>query len=138
MKILIDMNLSPAWGEALSRLGWETRHWSAVGRANATDSEIMAWARRKGYVVFTHDLDFGALLAATQARGPSVIQVRTQDTLPEHLEKILARQLKRFESHLEAGALQQGRKILTRDLFHTAISSTWPFSPNLACSTSYR
>lgn len=32
-----------------------------------------------GYVVFTHDLDFGDILAATNADDPSVIQVRTQN-----------------------------------------------------------
>ncbi len=45
----------------------------------------MDWARPSGYVVFTHDLDFGALLAASHAGGPSVIQVRAQDVLPDHL-----------------------------------------------------
>jgi predicted nuclease of predicted toxin-antitoxin system len=43
----------------------------------------MVWARENGYIVFTHDLDFSALLAATQGEGPSVIQVRTQNVLPE-------------------------------------------------------
>jgi hypothetical protein len=38
----------------------------------------MQYGREHGYVVFTHDLDFGALLALTRARGPSVLQVRTQ------------------------------------------------------------
>lgn len=32
-------------------------------------------------VAFTHDLDFSALLAATQATGPSIIQVRAEDVL---------------------------------------------------------
>jgi len=43
----------------------------------------MDWAKDNGYVVFTHDLDFSALLAATQAECSSVIQVRTQDVLAE-------------------------------------------------------
>jgi predicted nuclease of predicted toxin-antitoxin system len=42
----------------------------------------MRYAREHGYVVFTHDLDFGALLALTRAQGPSVLQVRTQNVLP--------------------------------------------------------
>lgn len=44
---------------------------------SATDEEIMRWARENGYVVFTHDLNFGVILAATRAQSPSVIQVRT-------------------------------------------------------------
>ncbi|MEO6596296.1 MAG: DUF5615 family PIN-like protein [Planctomycetota bacterium] len=42
----------------------------------------MKWARENGAVVFTHDLDFGVMLAMTRAEGPSVLQLRTQDTLP--------------------------------------------------------
>jgi len=56
-------------------------------------------------VVFTHDLDFGALLALTRASGPSVIQVRAQDVLPEYLEKLVVSTLRMYESQLEQGAL---------------------------------
>ncbi len=77
MKLLIDMNLSPEWVDELESHGWHAVHWSTVGVPAATDRMIMDWAREHGYVVFTHDLDFGAVLAATRAIGPSVIQVRT-------------------------------------------------------------
>jgi predicted nuclease of predicted toxin-antitoxin system len=53
-----------------------------VGDPRASDAQLMTWARTRGYVVFTHDMDFGALLAATRARGPSVLQVRVNDTMP--------------------------------------------------------
>ena len=36
----------------------------------------MKWAVTHGYIVFTNDLDFGTLLAITQANAPSVIQVQ--------------------------------------------------------------
>lgn len=42
----------------------------------------MAWARANDRIVFTHDLDFGRLLALAGRVGPSVMQVRTQDVLP--------------------------------------------------------
>ena len=32
--------------------------------------------------MFTHDLDFSALVATAHVHGPSVLQVRTQDPLP--------------------------------------------------------
>jgi len=50
-------------------------------------------------------LDFGAALALTRADGPSVIQVRTQDVTPAHLEKALLDVLKANESLLDSGAL---------------------------------
>ena len=49
----------------------------------------MAWAGEHGSVVFTHDLDFGSLLALTQAVGPSVIQVRTQDVTDVRLQDVM-------------------------------------------------
>ena len=89
MKILIDMNLSPEWVAVFKENGFEAVHWSQVGDQRASDRKIMQWARAKGHVVFTNDLDFGAILAATHAQGPSVIQVRTQDVTPEHLGPIV-------------------------------------------------
>ncbi|MEW6103486.1 MAG: DUF5615 family PIN-like protein [bacterium] len=105
MKLLIDMNLSPNWVEVFEREGWQTLHWSTVGDYGATDYVIMKWACENGYVVFTHDLDFGALLATTRAQGPSVIQVRTQDVLPRNLRYRLVQILRQYESVLEKGAL---------------------------------
>ena len=65
----------------------------------------MAWANATGHVVFTHDLGFGGLLAATDAQGPSVIQVRTQDVTPGHLETLLVAALRTHQAVLEEGAL---------------------------------
>src|SRR5260370_32809401 len=99
------MNLSPDWVAVLQRHGWEAVHWSTVGNPRATDTEIMAWAKTRGHVVFTHDLGFGALLAATDAQGPSIVQVRTQDVTPGHLAGILVAALRAHGVVLEEGAL---------------------------------
>ena len=45
----------------------------------------MAWALANQHVVFTHDLDFGTALALSHAAGPSVLQIRGQDVLPDHM-----------------------------------------------------
>ena len=105
MKILIDMNLSPEWVAILGRHGITAVHWSTVGDPRAEDSVLMDWARANDYIVFTHDLDFGATLALTQANSPSVIQVRTQDVTPAHLEKSVIDVLQKNESLLESNAL---------------------------------
>jgi predicted nuclease of predicted toxin-antitoxin system len=65
----------------------------------------MVWARENGYIVFTHDLDFSALLAATQGEGPSVIQVRTQNVLPEGIGTLVITALKQYQRELEQGAI---------------------------------
>lgn len=105
MKILIDMNLSPLWVEFLGSAGFESVHWSSVGRASAPDSEIMDYASANRLIIFTHDLDFGALLAHRKASQPSVIQVRAQDILPSSIGDLVVRTLRAFVDHLEAGAL---------------------------------
>jgi predicted nuclease of predicted toxin-antitoxin system len=65
----------------------------------------MDWAAAHGYIVFTHDLDFGTMLALTHAAGPSVLQVRAQDVLPGHLEGVLMAVLRQHETDLASGAL---------------------------------
>ena len=105
MKIVIDMNLSPQWVPILKSAGHEPIHWSQVGAENAPDREIMEWARHNKHVVFTHDLDFGTILAATHADSPSVIQIRTQDVSPKALSAVVLSSLNQFENHLIEGAL---------------------------------
>jgi predicted nuclease of predicted toxin-antitoxin system len=105
MKFLIDMNLSPLWAQFLTDRGFESVHWSTVGKSDAPDSEIMQFAVATGWIVFTHDLDFGMLLAVEKAAGPSVIQVRSQDVLPSAIGEIVLRAIEVAEAHLEAGAL---------------------------------
>ena len=73
MKFLIDMNLSPLWVEFFEHQGYHALHWSTAGDPRATDRAIMDWARANTYIVFTHDLDFGTILAVTKADSPSVL-----------------------------------------------------------------
>jgi predicted nuclease of predicted toxin-antitoxin system len=105
MKLLVDMNLSPTWVECLRIAGWEAIHWSTVGDPRVPDADLMRFAREQDLVVFTHDLDFGAILAHTQAGRPSVFQVRARDVSPEHLGPLVIRTLTQFTTHLETGAL---------------------------------
>lgn len=105
MKILIDMNLPPRWVKVFTTEGWEALHWSQVGTPTASDREIMAWPRENGYIVFTHDLDFSALLAATQGEGPSVIQVRRQNVLPEAIGNLVLKSMNQFRRELGKGAI---------------------------------
>ena len=114
MRLLLDMNLPPAWVRFLQEEGFEALHWSTVGDARATDATIMEWARRAGDVVFTHDLDFSALLAATEATGPSVIQVRTQDVLPDAIGGDVVRVLRTHSAELEQGAIISLDKVRSR------------------------
>jgi predicted nuclease of predicted toxin-antitoxin system len=115
VKLLLDMNLSPDWVPFLKQAGFEAIHWSTVGDPRASDATLLTWARDNEHIVFTHDLDFGALLASTRAVGPSVLQVRTQDTLPEAMGHDVVRVLRLRQEALERGAL------VTIDRFHSRV-----------------
>jgi len=114
MKIVIDVNLPPRCVEVLQRHSIDSVHWTTVGDPRATDREIMAWARDHAHVVFTHDLDFGALLAMTHATGPSVIQVRTQDVFPEAIEAVVVKVLTDYRDALQRGAIISVDQVLAR------------------------
>jgi predicted nuclease of predicted toxin-antitoxin system len=105
MKLLLDMNLSPRWASFLRELGWDSIHWSSVGRANASDAEIMQYAAEKKLILLTHDLDFGAILAVTHGSKPSVVQIRSEDVSPEGIGERIAAALRVAQSDLETGAL---------------------------------
>ena len=105
IKILVDMNLSPAWISLLQEAGYSAIHWSSVGAASAADSVIMEWARAHEYVVFTHDLDFGTMLALSHNGSPSILQVRSQDILPESIGKLVLKVLMQHSEDLKTGAL---------------------------------
>ena len=105
IKLVIDMNLSPDWVPVLSGHGWQAIHWSAVGDPRASDRTIMEWAVKHEHVVFTHDLDFGTMLALSHTTGPSVLQVRGQDVLPDHLDDVVTAAQKQHDVDLASGAL---------------------------------
>ena len=65
----------------------------------------MNYAFTEGYVVFTHDLDFGDILAVTGAKGPSVIQVRTENPTLEAIKRLLFKALDQFKVRLDKGTL---------------------------------
>jgi predicted nuclease of predicted toxin-antitoxin system len=91
MKLLIDMNLSPSWVEYLSEADSSHR--------------IDAEASEHGRVVLTADLDFGAILAATQDTRPSVVQVRNDNLSPRAIGQAVAAALQQTEHELTEGAL---------------------------------
>ena len=105
MKLLVDMNLSPNWVAHLQLAGLTAVHWSAIGRPDAPDTEIMAYAADHGYVVVTHDLDFGTILAATRGTKPSVVQVRADNLDPVAIGGPLVAALKQMAAELAEGAL---------------------------------
>ena len=105
MKFLADMGISPRVVEELRQKGHGAVHLLDEGLYRMNDGEILEKARRENCVLLTHDLDFGAILAATQAIGPSVIQIRADNVMPEDAGDTVIAAIRRFQDALEQGAL---------------------------------
>jgi predicted nuclease of predicted toxin-antitoxin system len=105
LPVLVDVNLSPSWVDWLQRHGCQAVHWSAVGDPRAKARVVLQWASDRGHVLFTHDLDFGAILASSNLRSPSVVQLRAQDVTPRAVGPLLLEALSSCEAELRQGAL---------------------------------
>lgn len=105
MKFLVDMNLSPLWPEAFAAVDLFCVHWSAIGKANTSDPEIMAYAKQHEFTVLTGDLDFGKRLAFTRDSKPSVVQLRFRDYRPKAIRSRVLLIISQLSSELAGGAL---------------------------------
>jgi len=114
VKVLVDMNLSPIWVGFLTDRGIEAVHWMDVGDARAPDETLMRWARQRGAVGLTHDLDFSALVATTGASGPSVVQVRAQNVLPDAIGEDIVSVLREHSDALAEGAIVTVDEVASR------------------------
>ena len=105
MKILVDMNLSPKWADFLMENGIEAAHWSFIGSHDASDTEIITYAKTHDYTIFTNDLDFGFILAITHGEKPSVIQTRTGVLGHNRIGGIVITAIRLLSADIEKGAL---------------------------------
>lgn len=99
------MNLSPAWVEVFRAAGLEAVHWSELGPPDATDAVVFEQARQQGAVIFTNDLDFPAILAASRGQAPSVVQLRSGSLLPTHSGNRVVGILRELAPQLAKGAV---------------------------------
>jgi len=74
----------------------------------------MRWARENNHILFTHDMDFGALLAATRATGPSVLQVRVKNPMPDAIGHDVVRVLNLRRELFHRGVLVTVDKVRAR------------------------
>ncbi len=99
------MNLSPDWLPLLARHGWEAKHWRSLGRGDAPDCDLLAWARSNGYAVLTQDLDFSQILYATSQTGPSVVLLRMDNEFDAAARDRVCAALREASGALARGAL---------------------------------
>jgi predicted nuclease of predicted toxin-antitoxin system len=99
------MNLSPKWTEIFLANDINAIHWSSIGAVDASDEEIITYAKDNGYTVFTHDLDFSSVLAVTHSDKPSIIQIRIGDISPISSAQLIINAIQTASFDIEKGAL---------------------------------
>lgn len=105
MRVLADVNVSRRVVDRLRAAGFEVVRVPEILDARTPDIEILAEARQRGAVLISHDQDFGALLAASGERQPSLINLRVTalevDPLAERIRAVLVA----FAEELGAGVI---------------------------------
>ncbi len=56
-------------------------------------------------MIFTNDLDFGAILTASNAKSPSVFQLKSEQLMPNIIGDLIIHNLKKFNIELFEGVL---------------------------------
>jgi predicted nuclease of predicted toxin-antitoxin system len=105
MKFLADMGISPKTVAFLKELGYEAVHAHSLGIDKWTDQDILEKAHKEKYILLTHDLDFGELLAASGERFPRVIIFRLRNMHPEQVNRNLKAVITQQHKALQEGAL---------------------------------
>ncbi len=105
MKFIVDMNISPLTRDTLRSWEFDVIRVSDVLPATALDCEIIEYAKVRGYVLVTFDLDFSALLAVGGHQKPSLISLRISNADPIHIANRLAKIINTNAHHLESGSI---------------------------------
>lgn len=105
MRFLADMGISPKTVVFLRGLGYDAVHLHDQNLDQLPDPGILEKARDEGRVLLTHDLDFGELIAASEASLPSIIVFRLRNMRPERVNHYLREIVTQHQKPLEQGAI---------------------------------
>jgi len=91
IKVVLDQGLPRSTVKILRKEGWDVVHVGEIGMAKASDIEILAFALKENRIVMTLDADFHAILAVSNAFGPSVIRFRIEGLKGAELSLLIKR-----------------------------------------------
>jgi predicted nuclease of predicted toxin-antitoxin system len=105
MRFLADMGISPETLAFLRALDHDAVHLADEQLYRLPDTEVLDKATAEQRTVLTADLDFGALMALSGRRLPSVVTFRLTDMRPANVNRHLRAVVESHADDIEAGAL---------------------------------
>lgn len=105
MKLFLDQGVPRRAGQLLRDAGIEALHAAEVGLSAASDSEIIAWCRRRGAIAVTLDADFHSLVALSGLTSPAVIRLRVEGLRGPQVADLVVEIATTHRAALDAGAL---------------------------------
>jgi predicted nuclease of predicted toxin-antitoxin system len=106
VKFLLDENQSPNIADLLAEAGHDAVHVRDLDMEGSPDVDVLAAARGEHRVVISADTDFGELLAASNADGPSILLLRRQQQRRAHeIASLILANLGEVAQDLQSGAV---------------------------------
>jgi predicted nuclease of predicted toxin-antitoxin system len=106
MKFLIDENISPKVAEELQKLEYDAIHVREASLKGHIDEEIMTFAKNKGRVLLTLDIDFADIRNYPIGTHSGIIRLKIKSTRSKRILDCLKALLPEIMNYpLETGGL---------------------------------
>jgi predicted nuclease of predicted toxin-antitoxin system len=105
MRWLLDQGVPRSTSQLMRDEGADVCHTGERGLATAADGQLIDIARAEGRVIVTFDPDCHAILAASNAKSPSVIRIREEGLKSPELVRLIRRIESQFQTELEQGCV---------------------------------
>lgn len=105
VRVVLDQGLPRDAADLLRERGYDCTHVGEIGMSKSSDEEILRWSLEHNATVITLDADFHAILAVSEAGGPSAIRIRRQGLAAPAVVELVEKVLADFGDDLAHGSL---------------------------------
>lgn len=105
MNFLLDENISPSLCQAFEQLGHQAVHSKSVSLIGSPDDKVVEFALSNDFIIVTHDLDYGRIVALSGLAKPSVLTIRMQKLNMQLMRRMISENFNTISQLLGKGAL---------------------------------